>query len=230
MRRRELVADYKSAYGYPVVKIKLEAIEQFAATVYTKEVFELFQSCFHQEDEHLCFLRGRNISWVVASTNKDEEFSYSCHCMESFGLLCVHMVRVLVYLNMTTIPRNLILDRWIKRAKQPSATSDRIYVREIPNAAYISMNAAILEDCRELVNLSCRFFDDYFDVKTRLAKGHLSLQEKHRQRLGVAEEDISMGIKLITKGSQITNSMRHNDSRSLNSLSLGQESRKLLKN
>ncbi|QHO30276.1 Protein FAR1-RELATED SEQUENCE [Arachis hypogaea] len=27
MRRRELVADYKSAYGEPVVKTKLEAIE-----------------------------------------------------------------------------------------------------------------------------------------------------------------------------------------------------------
>ncbi|KAL4275471.1 Protein FAR1-RELATED SEQUENCE [Arachis hypogaea] len=43
MRRRELVANYKSAYGESVVKTKLEAIEQFAATVYTREVFELFR-------------------------------------------------------------------------------------------------------------------------------------------------------------------------------------------
>ncbi|XP_072058236.1 protein FAR1-RELATED SEQUENCE 5-like [Arachis hypogaea] len=43
MRRRELVANYKSAYGEPVVKMKLEAIEQFAAMVYTREIFERFQ-------------------------------------------------------------------------------------------------------------------------------------------------------------------------------------------
>ncbi|XP_025692793.1 protein FAR1-RELATED SEQUENCE 5-like [Arachis hypogaea] len=43
MRRRELVADYKSAYGEPIVKTKLEPIEQFVATIYIREVFELFR-------------------------------------------------------------------------------------------------------------------------------------------------------------------------------------------
>ncbi|RYR66711.1 hypothetical protein Ahy_A03g012777 [Arachis hypogaea] len=79
--------------------------------------------------------------------------------MESFGMPYVHMVGVLVYLSMTTIPRSLIFDRWIKKA------NDKICVGEIPDAAYMSMHAAMLEDCRELVNLSCWFFEDYFDVK-----------------------------------------------------------------
>ncbi|KAL4294793.1 hypothetical protein AHAS_Ahas18G0263600 [Arachis hypogaea] len=98
------------------------------------------------------------------------------------------MVRVLVYLNMIVIPRSLILNRWTKRAKQLSATSDRVRVGEIPDAAYMSMHAAMLEDCRELVNFSCRLFEDYLDVKTRLGKEHQSLRDKHRQRLGIAEE------------------------------------------
>ncbi|KAL4329198.1 hypothetical protein AHAS_Ahas13G0276100 [Arachis hypogaea] len=31
----------------------------------------------------------------------------------------------------------------------------------------MSMHAAMLDDCRELVSLSCRFFEDYVDVKIR---------------------------------------------------------------
>ncbi|XP_016192260.1 protein FAR1-RELATED SEQUENCE 5-like [Arachis ipaensis] len=131
MRRRELVADYKSAYGEPAVKTKLEAIEQFAATVYTKEVFELFwevlilasnvrvvstkrtSACVLFEVTMYCKQR----SWAVSWAEEDVEFSCSCQRMESFGLPYVHMVGVLVYLNMTAIPRSLILERWTKRAK-----------------------------------------------------------------------------------------------------------------
>ncbi|RYR58331.1 hypothetical protein Ahy_A05g024019 [Arachis hypogaea] len=127
VRRRELVAGYKSEYGYPLVKIKLETIEQFTVTIYTKEVFELFQKVL---------MLASNVR--VVSTKRTS----ACILFET------------------------------KRAKQPSATSDRICVGEILNAAYMSMHAAILEDCMELVNLSCRFFDDYFHVNGRnIAKG-----------------------------------------------------------
>ncbi|XP_057745349.1 protein FAR-RED ELONGATED HYPOCOTYL 3-like [Arachis stenosperma] len=202
MRRRELVADYKSAYDEPVVKTKLKAIEQFAATVYIREVFELFRevlmlasnarvvstkrtsACVLFEVAMYCKQR----SWVVSWAEEDDEFSCSCQRMESFGLPCIHMVGVLVYLNITAIPRSLILELWTKRAKQPCAPSDGTRVGEIPDAAYMSMHAAMLDDCRELVNLSCRFFEDYVDFKTRLANECQSLRDKRRQRLGVAEE------------------------------------------
>ncbi|QHO49658.1 protein FAR-RED IMPAIRED RESPONSE 1-like [Arachis hypogaea] len=124
MRRRELVADYKSAYGEPIVKTKLEAIEQLAATVYTREVFELFRevlilasnvrvvstkrtsTCVLFEVAMYCKQR----SWAVSWAEEDDKFSCFCQRMESFGLPCVHMVGVLVYLNMKAIPRSLILE------------------------------------------------------------------------------------------------------------------------
>ncbi|KAL4394752.1 hypothetical protein AHAS_Ahas02G0183400 [Arachis hypogaea] len=181
MRRRELVADYKSAYGEPVVKTKLKAIEQFAATVYTREVFELFwevlmlasnvrvvstmrtSACVLFEVAMYCKQR----SWAMSWAEEDDEFSCSCQRMESFELPCIHMVGVLVYLNMTAIPRSLILELWTKRAKQLRAPCDGTRVGEIPDAAYMSMHAAMLDDCRELVSLSCWFFEDYVDFKTR---------------------------------------------------------------
>ncbi|QHO57903.1 Protein FAR1-RELATED SEQUENCE [Arachis hypogaea] len=199
MRRRELVADYKFTYGEPVVKIKLEAIEQFPATVYTREVFELFlevlmlasnvrvvstkrtSACVLFEVAMYCKQR----SWAVSWAEEDDEFSCFYQRMESFRLPCVHMAGVLVYLNMTAIPRSLILERWTKRAKQPRAHSNGVHVGEIPDAAYMSMHAAMLDDCRELVSLSCRFFEGFVDVKTRFAKERQSLRDKHRQRCWV---------------------------------------------
>ncbi|RYR51946.1 hypothetical protein Ahy_A06g026885 [Arachis hypogaea] len=170
-----LVADYRSAYGVPVS----------AATVYTREVFELFRVVLmlasnvrvvstKRTSTFVLFevaMYYKQISWVVSWAEEDDEFNCSCQRMESFGLPCVHMVGVL----------------WTKRAKQPSAASDGVRVGEIPNATYMSMHATMLDDCRELVNLSCRFFEDYLDVNTRLAREQQSLRDKHRQRLGVAE-------------------------------------------
>ncbi|XP_057730219.1 protein FAR-RED ELONGATED HYPOCOTYL 3-like [Arachis stenosperma] len=209
MRRRELVADYKSAYGEPVVKTKLEAIEQFTAMVYTREVFKLFREVLmlasnvrvvSTKRTSTCVLFKviiycKQISWVVSWAEEDDKFICSCQQMESFELPCVHMVGVLVYLNMTSIPKGLILDRWTKRAKQPRAPCDGTRVGEIPDATYMSIHAAILDDCRELMSLSCRFFEDYVDVKTRLAKERQSLRDKHRQKLGVAEEVSRVSVR-----------------------------------
>ncbi|XP_016192065.1 protein FAR1-RELATED SEQUENCE 9-like [Arachis ipaensis] len=168
MRRRELVADYKSVYGQPIVKSKLEALESYAATVYTKEVFELFRevlllssnvrvvsckktsTCSLFEVTMYC----RDQSWSVAWDEADDEFTCSCLRMESFGIPCVHMVGVFVYLNITQLPVKTICKGWTKKAKQPAVDSSG-QVGEIPDTAYMSMHAALLNDCRELIKLAC---------------------------------------------------------------------------
>ncbi|XP_057734037.1 protein FAR1-RELATED SEQUENCE 5-like [Arachis stenosperma] len=125
MRRRELVADYRSVYGQPIVKSKLEALKSYVATVYTKEVFELFQevlllssnvrvvSCKKTSTcslfEVTMYCRDR--SWSVAWDEADDEFTCSCLRMESFGIPCVHMVGVFVYLNITQLPVKTICQR-----------------------------------------------------------------------------------------------------------------------
>ncbi|MED6197426.1 hypothetical protein PIB30_056405 [Stylosanthes scabra] len=54
----------------------------------------------------------------------------------------------------------------------------------------------MLEDCRELVKLSCRFFEDYHDVKTKLANERQALPEKHRQRQEVGDADDGERVSL----------------------------------
>ncbi|KAL4356332.1 hypothetical protein AHAS_Ahas09G0076100 [Arachis hypogaea] len=157
--RRVVVANYKCAYGNPVVKTRLEELERFVATVYT---------------------RGR--SWNIYWGEMDDEFRCSCLRIESFGIPCMHIVGVLVRLNMVVIPDSLILGHWTKKAKQ-SLINNHIFSGEISNVAYMSMHAAMLDDCRELVKLSCSYFEDYFKVKTKIANEREALREKIWKRL-----------------------------------------------
>ncbi|KAL4398521.1 hypothetical protein AHAS_Ahas01G0300200 [Arachis hypogaea] len=72
---------------------------------------------------------------------------------------------------------SLIQSRWTKKAKQPPM-NNHIFSGEIPDATYMSMHAAILDDCRELVKLSCSYFENYFEVKTKIANEREALREK----------------------------------------------------
>ncbi|MED6221002.1 hypothetical protein PIB30_117965 [Stylosanthes scabra] len=191
MRRKELVADYRSLYGEPVVKSRLPELEKFAGEVYTKEVFRLFREVLllasnvrvissKRTSSCLLFEVGmyrQHRRWSVAWDDEDDEFHCSCLRMESFGIPCVHIVGVLVYLDIAIIPGNLILNRWTKKAKQ-SRHIDGVRQGEIPDSAYMSMHAAMLDDCRELVKLACRNFEDYFEVKKRIATERDVLREK----------------------------------------------------
>ncbi|XLT03975.1 hypothetical protein HN51_042724 [Arachis hypogaea] len=82
---------------------------------------------------------------------------------------------------------SLILGRWTKKAKQPPI-NNHVFSGEIPDAAYMSMHAAMLDDCRELVKLSCSYFEDYFEVKTKIANERDALREKIRKRLATTAE------------------------------------------
>ncbi|QHO11502.1 Protein FAR1-RELATED SEQUENCE [Arachis hypogaea] len=133
-------------------------------------------------------------SWNVAWTELDEEFTCSCLQMESFGIPCVHILGVLVYLNITVIPALLILERWTKKAKQPMLNNVR-RVGEIPNAAYISMHVVMLDNCRDLIRLSCCYFEDYFGLKNKIANERVALREKHRLRVGAVDAGNRLGVK-----------------------------------
>ncbi|RYR39192.1 hypothetical protein Ahy_A09g044673 [Arachis hypogaea] len=97
--------------------------------------------------------------------------------MESFGIPCVHIVG------------SPILGRWTKKAKQPPI-NNHVFSGEIPDAAYMSMHVAMLDDCRELVKLSCSNFEDYFEVKTKMANERDALREKIRKRLATTTEGV----------------------------------------
>ncbi|RYQ84955.1 hypothetical protein Ahy_B10g104464 [Arachis hypogaea] len=186
--KRVVIADYKSTYGDPIVKTRLEELKWFAATLYAREVFVIFwevlllasnvrvvsskktSRCTLFEVAMYCQGKSWNVSWG----RMDDEFRCSCLHMESFGIPYVHIVGVLIRLNMVVILNSLILGRWTKKAKQPPI-NNHIFSGEIPDAAY-------------MMKLFCSYFEDYFEVKTKLAHKREALIEKIRKRLATTAE------------------------------------------
>ncbi|XLS81646.1 hypothetical protein HN51_059027, partial [Arachis hypogaea] len=53
----------------------------------------------------------------------------------------------------------------------------------------------MFDDCRDLIRLSCRHFEYYFELKTRIANERAALREKHRLRAGTVDVGERLGVR-----------------------------------
>jgi hypothetical protein len=132
MRYSELEADFASVHGDPILETPLPILEKVAGQLYTREVFLLFQpvlrracSCTvvdSRETVSYFFYTvmrypKQNVEWQVSFCPSSLKFKCSCQRLESLGIVCEHVVAVLVYLNIVTLPDCLMIKRWMKGAK-----------------------------------------------------------------------------------------------------------------
>ncbi|KAL4336877.1 hypothetical protein AHAS_Ahas12G0054100 [Arachis hypogaea] len=132
VRAKEVEADFECAKGDPVMTTNLKQLERSAAENYTRAIFYLFvpildRACamrvVDSEDNGSYFIHtvsrygtpGKD--WRVVATSDTREVRCTCMRMECFGVLCEHIIAVLVLNNVHEIPRSLILPRWTKDAK-----------------------------------------------------------------------------------------------------------------
>jgi len=133
-QNKEIECDFQSTYGEPVVETSLRSIEKFAASYYTKEVFNLFRTVLNksmllrvtesQEMSSGCIYkvtkyRCNGNEWFVTHCEyPDHIFKCSCLRMESVGLPCDHIVCVMLYMDFEEILKSLVLARWTKFARE----------------------------------------------------------------------------------------------------------------
>ncbi|KAL2976479.1 hypothetical protein AAZX31_13G011300 [Glycine max] len=131
-RYRAVVADYSSTYGKEVLQTNLRSLERSGDELFTKEMFQLFQS-------YLCrTIKLRVVDckematfsiftvvkycsgsvWRVSYCPSTVEFTCTCMRMQSIGLPCDHILAVLVSLNFMELPSSLVLNRWSKLATE----------------------------------------------------------------------------------------------------------------
>lgn len=128
---REIEADYYTICTTPVLKTP-SPMEQQAANLYTKKVFEKFQDELVEtfvhtankidgdgtvskfrvakyEHDHKAFIVMLDISVMNASC--------SCQMFEYSGVLCRHILTVFTVTNVLTVPSHYILKRWTRNAR-----------------------------------------------------------------------------------------------------------------
>ncbi|KAG6409930.1 hypothetical protein SASPL_127972 [Salvia splendens] len=128
---REIEADYYTISTTPVLKTP-SPMEQQAANLYTKKVFEKFQEELVETFVHTANKidgDGSISKFRVAKYEHDHkaysvvldvaEMNASCSCQmfEYSGVLCRHILTVFTVTNVLTVPSQYILKRWTQDAR-----------------------------------------------------------------------------------------------------------------
>jgi hypothetical protein len=167
MRYSELEADFSSIHGDPVLETPLPILERVAGELYTREVFLLFQpvlrracSCTVVESRQgvsyyfyiVMRYPKQNVEWQVSLCPSSLKFKCSCQRLESLGIVCEHVVAVLVYLNIVTLPDCLVVKRWMKNAKDGIAScSPKKNLSIEPTPTIVSKFTTMVEKCERMV-------------------------------------------------------------------------------
>ena len=108
--------------------------------------------------------------------------------MESFGLPCIHIIAVLVYLDVEELPESLVLERWTKRAKV--GIESRIIHEPLNGdiSLYRSRVGSFVHHCRRLAKVACLADEEYFEMWDKVANETFRLERKLGLILGPMEE------------------------------------------
>ncbi|RYR58790.1 hypothetical protein Ahy_A05g024664 isoform C [Arachis hypogaea] len=156
LRFKEFNADYESTRGVPVMQTCIELLERYAAELYTHEIFLFFRPFLSRvgpmrvlnienNDDCIKYImckHGRpDFMWTVDFRQEEMIFMCTCLRMESFGIPCEHIVKVLVDRDICEIPQSLVLDRWTKKVKS-TLNDPSGFTRD---AVVISRQSALIE-------------------------------------------------------------------------------------
>ena len=101
--------------------------------------------------------------WRVSYYTLTKESRCSCEHMESFRILCVHVISVMVYLDIDKLLSCLILDKCTMKVKEAFAMRCVEGVRD-GDSCYKSRVLAMNEKFRELTNVACLKLDDFNEI------------------------------------------------------------------
>ncbi|XP_057746662.1 protein FAR1-RELATED SEQUENCE 5-like [Arachis stenosperma] len=176
LRFKECNADYESTREVPVMQTCIELLARYTAELYTHEIFLLFRPFLSRagsmrvlnvenNDDCIKYIvckHGRpDFMWTVDFRQEEMIFMCTCLRMESFGIPCEHIVKVLVDRDICEILRSLILDRWTKKIK--SALNDPSgFTRD---AVVISHQSALMEFLKQLAVVAAKVPERYEETR-----------------------------------------------------------------
>ncbi|RYR77554.1 hypothetical protein Ahy_A01g002060 [Arachis hypogaea] len=144
---KEFNADYKSTRGVPVIVGSMRVLN-----------IENNDDCI----KYIVCKHGRpDFMWTVEFCQEEMIFMCTCLRMESFGIPCEHIVKVLDEREICEIFWSLVLNRWTKKVK--SALNDASgFTRD---AVVISHQSALMEFSKQLVVVATKVPKRYEETR-----------------------------------------------------------------
>ena len=87
-------------------------------------------------------------------------FECSCHYFEINGLICAHIIRVMVHLNVQVIPQRYLLERWSEATTTSMGRTARLLVFGHPSTNTLKYNS-LCQRLRRLTSNACCYDDTY---------------------------------------------------------------------
>jgi hypothetical protein len=178
-------------------------IERQGLQFYTRDVFDRFQKILQRstgfyavraEVDGLCFdlvpNPGLDVKTYRVEVEPDNQ-TYTCGCnlFEMCGLICPHIVRVMVLLNVQQIPDRYMLPRWSAAATTPAPDPGTSGVRfGVPATNTLKYNS-LCRKMNDLASDACISDDTYAMVSDMIAEAKKVVATMNRARIGKQQVD-----------------------------------------
>ncbi|KAI8572373.1 hypothetical protein RHMOL_Rhmol01G0193400 [Rhododendron molle] len=104
--------------------------------------------------------RCEESNWTVEYYPIDSRMNCSCLMFESFGLPCCHMIVVMKYEHLSSIPPSLVMQRWTRSARPPVEQPN---IDEISRSIYHMARYGILSSGYKLMSFYAAHAQDSFE-------------------------------------------------------------------
>lgn len=138
----------------------------------------------------------RRRKYLVIVDSEKEEYTCICSKFEKDGLLCSHILKIMLHLNIMKIPKKYIIDRWRKKDyKEKYDFEDRI----IPLSESSVLRFNILSrKCAEIASQGSKSIDSFqfaVDQIDKLEKELISMNSEQRtkQQMEIDKTDTTNG-------------------------------------
>jgi hypothetical protein len=182
-------------------------IERQAVNFYTRSIFGKFQEqaaastayIINQvpnlEQEGIMFELYSNLYdnpklYHVHAVIEEGLYSCSCHYFEMNGVLCSHIIRVMIQLNVQEIPSRYMLERWSEAATTNMDTSGRFLEFGLPETNTLKYNS-LCRDMNALAAEACSVDPTYnllTDVMKQLWPIVASMKKEQMSREDVVQQ------------------------------------------
>ncbi|KAK8949619.1 Protein FAR1-RELATED SEQUENCE 5 [Platanthera zijinensis] len=159
---KEVHADFSAIHSKPAMKTP-SPMEKHASEIYTRVIFDLFQEELVEssgflmdkfEDGMISKFRvskieNSNRAYVVMHNYSERTIKCSCSMYETCGVLCRHVLRVLMVLGAPTLPSECILRRWTRNAKNTVFSCEDC--AHAPRNSYRDFTLRCNDLCRDVI-------------------------------------------------------------------------------
>ncbi|XP_058197504.1 protein FAR1-RELATED SEQUENCE 5-like [Rhododendron vialii] len=198
MRVNEAAAEGVTENSFPVLTTQLKKLEKNAAELYTRKIFLKFRAEMEleakfyvkqqlEEEDHYIYILEQYATenkWRVEFHPFDGSIKCPCMKLESFGIPCCHIITVMKFQQLVSIPMSCVVQRWTRSARssnpQPSLT-------KIPNLLTQTTRYGILSSSFNLLSYYASHTDKDF-MEAREAGFQMMSEMKKRWELRNADK------------------------------------------